>query len=64
MNINLDSLKLLLLGIKLFRVSSYSALLVSRVAIKLDCKDTRSHIYAHISSLRLRGEGGEITQEK
>ena len=33
-------------------------------AIKLDCKDTRSHIYAHINIFRLRGEGGEITQEK
>ena len=36
---------------------------VSWIAIKLDCKDTRSHVYAHITIFRLRERGGEITQE-
>ena len=59
MNINLDSTKII---IKLLRVSSYSAFLlpVSRVAIKLDCKDTKSHIYEHINIFRLRGGAARL----
>ena len=49
MNINLDSTNIIiLLGIKLLRVSSYGAFYYH----------TRSHIYAHINIFRLRGGGG------
>ena len=65
LQINLDSTKVIITEYKIVESFFLERFLlpVSWIAIKLDCKDTRSHIYAHITIFRLRGGGGEITQE-